>query len=357
MKKVAIVGTVGIPASYGGFETLVENLTKYSTNEIKYYVFCSSEHYSVKIDKHNDAQLVYLPVKANGLQSVCYDIMSMIYSIFLRTDVILILGVSGCFFLPILKIFSSAKIITNIDGMEWRRNKWGWLAKKFLKFSENVAIKYSDVIITDNQAISDYVNAEYRKENLVIAYGGDHAWFDNTNCSSEDSKTDDYYFSICRIEPENNVSMILESFAMSGRKLKFMGNWHNSGFGRELHRKYKDYSNIELLDPVYDINILFVLRSRCCGYIHGHSAGGTNPSLVEAMHFSKPIFAFDCDFNRYTTENMAFYFHSAYSLQDGISLFEKGTLLISGPMMKKIANEKYTWEVIVGMYEACILKD
>lgn len=354
MKKVLVIGTVGIPASYGGFETLVEYLTKYSSSEIDYKVFCSSVHYKEKKEKHNDAQLVYLPLKANGMQSIIYDIFSMIQAIFIRSDVILILGVSGCLFLPILKLFTKARIITNIDGLEWRRNKWKGYIKKFLKLSEKFAVKYSDVIITDNQAISDYVNEEYKKKNCVIAYGGDHALC-HTNIGSNHRELDmpEYYLSLCRIEPENNVSMILESFEKSGSNIKFMGNWNNSEYGKALKRKYAQYTNIELLDPVYDVDKLFLLRKLCKGYIHGHSAGGTNPSLVEIMHFAKPIFAFDCNFNRYTTENEASFFDSAESLRNNICLFEQGELEISGVQMKKIAEERYTWKIITEMYERC----
>lgn len=356
MKKVLIIGTVGIPASYGGFETLVEYLTKYASNDIEYQVFCSSMHYKEKISEHNNARLIYLPLKANGIQSIFYDILSMIKAIFIRSDVILILGVSGCIFLPILKVCTKAKIITNIDGLEWRRNKWNGFIKKFLKFSEKLAVRFSDIIVTDNKAISNYVNNEYTKDNCVIAYGGDHALSSRNidSCKSNLKKdTFSYYLSLCRIEPENNVAMILESFKNSSLKIKFMGNWNNSEYGRSLKKQYSAYPNIELLDPIYDVDKLFSLRQECKGYIHGHSAGGTNPSLVEIMHFAKPVFAYDCDFNRYTTENEACFFSSAEELNESLKKFEGQTLVISGDRMKAIADENYTWSHITKLYEQC----
>ncbi|MGR0339123.1 DUF1972 domain-containing protein [Escherichia coli] len=111
MKKIAIIGTVGIPASYGGFETLVENLTRYNSSGVEYNVFCSSFHYKSHQKKHNGARLIYIPLKANGWQSIAYDIISLAYSIFLKPDVILILGVSGCSFLPFFKLLTRAKFI------------------------------------------------------------------------------------------------------------------------------------------------------------------------------------------------------------------------------------------------------
>ena len=293
MKKVSVVGTVGVPACYGGFETLVDNLIRYNDFRVKYEVFCSTHNYKKKNNKYHDADLVYIPLKANGIQSVIYDILSLLYCLFNKSEIILILGVSGCIFLPIFRMFSDAKIVTNIDGIEWRRDKWGRMARLFLKLSERIAVNYSDVIIADNQAIGDYVDKEYGKQACIIAYGGDHA----ISMKEYELKSEEYFLSICRIEPENNIDMILEAFSGSECKLKFIGNWASSEYGRMLRVKYEDSENIEMLDPIYDINKLFKLRGEAKAYVHGHSAGGTNPSLVEAMYFSIPIFAFDCNFN------------------------------------------------------------
>lgn len=348
MKSVAVIGTVGIPACYGGFESLVENLTRYSSCDVKYHVFCSKRAYTEILMTHNNATLSYIPLNANGIQSIPYDIFSLIICLFKKPDVTLILGVSGCLFLPIYRFFSKSKILTNIDGLEWKREKWEGGAKKFLKLSESFAVRFSDVIITDNKAIGDYVVNEYSKDNVVIAYGGDHAIIDGIDVGT----ADDYYLSLCRIEPENNVQMILDAFANCQQKLKFVGNWNSSEFGRGLKRKYSAYSNIEIIDPIYDVSNLYKLRSECTGYIHGHSAGGTNPSLVEAMHFEKPIFAFDCAFNRYSTENKALFFTSSVSLRDKLTSINKEELTIISKNMKQIAEKRYTWKVITQMYEA-----
>lgn len=347
MKKIAVVGTVGIPACYGGFESLVENLTKYKSKSYSYTVFCSSNSYSEKKSKYNDASLIYLPLNANGTQSIPYDILSIIKCWAMKPDVVLILGVSGCIFLPIFKTFSKSKIITNIDGLEWKRDKWGALARKFLKFSEAIAVKYSDIVVTDNKAIGDYVRDEYGIENVTIAYGGDHA----LRALDVPSHNDEYALGLCRIEPENNVSMILEAYSETNKQLKFIGNWDSSDFGRLLREKYKDFSNIELLDPIYDLDELFKLRKGCSLYLHGHSAGGTNPSLVEMMHFGVPILAFDCSFNRHSTEQKANYFDSSASLRRGLEALDGLTLDKNAKAMKEIAQRRYTWAEVNRMYE------
>ncbi|NCH53463.1 DUF1972 domain-containing protein [Cronobacter muytjensii] len=348
VKRVAIVGTVGIPACYGGFESLVENLTKYKSEDCKYYIFCSSKHYPEKLKTHNGAELIYVPLKANGVQSILYDIFSLWKCLFLKVDTILILGVSGCIFLPFFRLISKSKIVTNIDGLEWKREKWGRGVQKFLKLSESFAVKYSHAIVTDNEAITNYVKEEYNKQSYTIAYGGDHA----IRASRKDANLkQSYALGLCRIEPENNVELILNAFSSINEKLKFVGNWDASAYGRSLKKNYSKYDNIELINPIYDIDQLYILRDGCDKYIHGHSAGGTNPSLVEMMHFGIPIFAFDCEFNRYSTNNKAFYFKNATHLNELIRKNDCKKLDDNASYMKKYAKENYTWQIITAAYE------
>lgn len=340
---ISIIGTVGVPACYGGFETLVENLLDEKEEEQRLTVYCSSHHYPNKQLKYKNADLKYVPLKANGAQSIPYDIYSLLHAVFKeKTKHILLLGVSGAICLPFIRLFSNVNIVTNIDGLEWRRAKWGKLVKAFLKFSEKVAVKYSDVVVADNQAIADYVKSEYSTESEVIAYGGDHAV-----SGKLDLTNGNYALALCRIEPENNVELILKAFSQTSEHLKFVGNWDNSQFGKEMKRKFGDYQNIELIDPIYDIAILSELRGHCSIYIHGHSAGGTNPSLVEMMHFCKTILAFDCDYNRASTENKADYFYTANELKVSI---EDKEYQDNGADMLEIANRRYTWDIVKEQY-------
>lgn len=342
MKKIHIIGTVGVPACYGGFETLVDNLLGSEDQDIT--VYCSGKNYpkAMRQDTYKSAKLVYIPLKANGLHSVFYDIFSLLLAIFKKADVILILGVSGCLFLPLIKLSSHSKIITNIDGLEWRRDKWNKYVKWFLKISEKFAVKYSDVIIADNQAIADYVTNEYNIHSQVIAYGGDH-----TRANVTKSVNGGYALSLCRIEPENNVDLILSAFSKTKTPLKFVGNWDNSDYGRNLKANYSSFENIEILDPIYDLNTLANLRSNCSYYVHGHSAGGTNPSLVEMMHFGKTILCYDCAYNRASTDNKAAFFTDVTQL---LKMINAEKVVDNGSEMLNIAKSRYTWEVIKAKY-------
>lgn len=352
MKRIAIIGTVGVPANYGGFETLVENIIGVNASYgIEYVVFCSSKSYKEHLSSYKGAKLKYVGLNANGIQSTLYDIVSML-TITNQYDVVLVLGVSGCIFLPILRLYYKNKLIVNIDGLEHRREKWGRVAKWFLKKSEAIAVRNADVVVADNKGIKDYVEYTYHKDSALIAYGGDHVSRIVNDVTQKDILTqydvepNQYAVSVCRIEPENNCHIILEAFAVSKKRLVFIGNWENSEFGRWLKKRYSKFSNITIHDPEYDLNTLYVLRSNAALYVHGHSAGGTNPSLVEAMFFGKPILAFDCVYNRATTDDQAYYFANSDEL---LTLLSRQDL--NGQPMAKIAQQKYTWKIIAKQYE------
>jgi glycosyltransferase involved in cell wall biosynthesis len=352
--KIAIIGTVGIPANYGGFETLAENLVKYhDKNSLpeSLTIYCSSKSYPEQTPTYLSAQLKYVALNANGAQSIPYDIVSLFLAVWNRVDVILLLGVSGAIALPLIRFVSSARIVTNIDGIEWRREKWQGFAKKFLRFSEKMAVRYSHEVISDNGAIADYVKQSYGVDSHVIAYGGDHAASALAVAVDEYHLPEKYAFAVCRIEPENNVHMVVEAFAqLSQLALVIVGNWNNSDYGRDLRNRYAGYGNLYLLDPIYDLGKLNTLRRQAQIYIHGHSAGGTNPSLVEAMHFARPVLAFDCSFNRSTTENQALFFSSADELKKLVSSLNSDITQSVALKMLEIAQRRYTWNIVAQQY-------
>lgn len=350
--KVAIIGTQGVPANYGGFESLVENLLgENCPKDIEYTVFCSSKDLGKGALKYKGARLKYLPLSANGMQSIPYDILSLCRAV-RGYDAILLLGVSGCMFLPLFRLFFRKKLIVNIDGLEHRREKWGNVARRILRLSESMAVKYADVIISDNKGIQNYVTATYGKPSELIAYGGDHAsrnlapGYVDKVLSTYNLKRGHYAISVCRIEPENNSRMILEAFSKTDYPLVFIGNWNHSDYSRKLKEEFSDCRNIMILNAIYDIDILYALRSNAGMYIHGHSAGGTNPSLVEAMFFGIPILAFDVVYNRETTENKASYFKDTAEL---IQLID-GSADLKGEAMREIADRRYKWKQIAEQY-------
>lgn len=357
-KKItlSIIGSVGVPAKYGGWETLVENIIEFLNKDFEIIVFCSAKSYENKISNYKGVELKYINFKANGIQSIFYDAISLYHSNKLA-DYTLILGVSGAIFFPFLKK-SNNKIIINPDGLEWKRSKWNLFIKKFLKLSEFIALRYSDIIVSDNIEIQNYILKEYKLNSSFIAYGSDHV--KKIKITTNDIKhykflNKKYAFKVCRIEPENNISIILESFSINNLLLVIVGNWNHSTYAIELRKKYSEFENIFLLDPIFNQNDLDLLRSNCFVYIHGHSAGGTNPSLVEAMRLSLPILAFNSPFNIATTKSSALYFNNTEELNKILLSIEEIDLKNIASNMYNISKIHYNWSQIAQSYKKLIL--
>lgn len=353
--RLGIIGSVGVPAKYGGFETLAHFLVKNLNKRFHITVYCSAKSY----EEHerrltwNGAKLEYIPLHANGLQSILYDLWSMVHAI-RNCDQLLILGVSGCMFLPLIRLFSKKKIIVNIDGLEWRRPKWNKYAKKFLLISEKIACHFADEIITDNRILKEYVQIRYGRKGNLVEYGADHV--KKVRVGEKDIEeypflNRNYAFKVARIEPENHLHTILEAFSkLPNQEIVIVGNWDNSGYGRNLKTKYGTFQHIHLLDPIYQPNRLNLLRSNAKYYVHGHSAGGTNPSLVEAMSLKLPIVALDVIYNRVTTNNQAIYFEDVKDLTSKIANIDKHPLFSIAKTMKDYADKRYTWKNIAWRY-------
>lgn len=359
--KIAIIGTVGLPANYGGFETLTNHLVSNLNSKYDFTVYCSGKRYgkTERIPSYKGARLKYLPFNANGIQSIIYDSISILHALF-YADVLLILGVAGAWILPFVRLFTNKRVIISIDGIEWKRDKWNRLAKMYLWVAERIAVKYSHIDISDNESIQDYTALRYGSLSRIVEYGGDHIEYaEPTNKDFENYPflTSQYAVKVCRIEPENNVHVVLEAFTkIKNKRLVIIGNWNHSDYGRNLKQMYASCKNIFMLDPIYDQRTLDVIRGGAVLYIHGHSAGGTNPSLVEAMNLELPILAFNVSYNRTTTENKAAYFKGVEEIEEYVTNKSMHDLKANAIVMKNIANRRYKWAIIAQKYDALILE-
>jgi glycosyltransferase involved in cell wall biosynthesis len=355
---VSIVGTVGLPARYGGFETLAEQLSHRLQDNLRVQVFCTTKGRTDGCPaKYQNTDLQYVSWDANGWQSIPYDFVSL-WRAAPKSKALLILGVSGCLLLPVIRWRSpKTKLVVNIDGLEWCREKWGPLARWMLRMSEKAAVKYADIVVADNQGIKDQVQAAYGKSAALIAYGGDQvAQVVPAGCVVDTRfAAGDYFLAICRIEPENNIESILDAFAaVPQQHIVVVGNWAGSEFARRTRAKYGNYTNIELKDAIYDQGRLAALRAGAKACVHGHSAGGTNPSLVEAMSFGMAVLAYDVNYNRFTTANKACYWVGSTELATLITELSDRQLNDNARAMHQLAQEHYTWDKIVAAYAAAI---
>lgn len=361
MKRIAIIGTNGLPGNYGGWDQLVNHLTINLKNDFKFIVYTSSNNKTSHPQFINSAKIEYVKLSPNGIQSIFYDLISMIDAVY-KADILFVCGISGCIFFPFIKLFKK-KIYLNPDGIEWKRKKFKKPTKLFLKISEYVGVKFSDTVISDNLKIHEYILNKYKVNSSLIEYGGDHVKYgislDSKLKHTYNISEKKYAFKVCRIEPENNIDVILDAFSRVELKLVLIGNWKISSFGIDLRNKYLKFTNLLLLDPIYDLQILDQFRNNCLIYIHGHSVGGTNPSLVEAMSLGLAIVSFDVEYNRETTENKAIYFSNSNELFQIINMIEKSNFKLKDISfnMLEIAKRRYTWEIICNKYKSIFLKN
>lgn len=354
-KKVAIIGTVGLPANYGGFETMVKYLTEQKNEEFDFTVFCQNTPREKRLKAYNGCSLIYLPFKANGFQSIIYDSVSIFYSWF-KFDSLLILGTPGCFILPVLKIFRKTKTIVNFGGLEWARDKWGYLGKKYLKFTERVALNNATVVVADNQHFCNYIKDNYGLESELIEYGGDHVKslpITKALILKYPFLESQYDISVSRAQVDNNLHMVLEAYSkMPERNLVLISNYNSFEYGRQLKEKYKGFPNIFMQDAVYDFDEINVLRSNANLYIHSHSFCGTAPSLVEAMNLGLPVISYNTETNLFTTEEKALFFANEGELLLQIKNIDEDTVKLNAKEMNEIAKRRYSWSRISEVYAA-----
>lgn len=359
MRKVAIIGTNGLPAKYGGFETLanflVENFDK-ERNEI--IVYCSKTPKANRLNTYNGARLIYFPFMANGWQSMIYDFVTIVHAFFTASDLI-ILGFSGAFAFPLNKIFKK-NIIFNIGGIEWEKVRGSKFTSKLeiglKKYMEKLCVKNSNTVIIDNFYFKDYIIKRYGKTPIIAEYGGDHAKrieITKEMIHKYPFLNTDYALSVSRAQEDMNIHLLIEAYKkVSDKRIVIISNWHFSEYGQKLFDENADkYDNIILLNAIYDSKELDIIRSNTSLYIHTHSLCGTAPSLVEAMSLNIPVISFDVPTNRFTTEDKTLFFKDVSSLIIILKNLDLEMLLKIKNQMFKISKKRYVWSRISKIYQ------
>lgn len=354
--KIAILGTRGIPNNYGGFEQFAEFLSKeLVVNGHQAFVYSTSDH-PFKSKEWKGVQLIhkYNPESyAGALGQFVYDLLCIIDSRKRKFDIILQLGYTSSsiwsWLLPKKSI-----ILTNMDGLEWKRSKYSPKVQKFLKYAEKLAVKSSHYLIADSLGIQEYLQKEYHKNSVYIPYGT-HV-FDNPNSKIlEKFELSAYTYDllIARMEPENNIEIILSGIndSKSNCLMLVIGNYQNK-YGQYLYTKFAANSRIKFLGPLYDLEVLNNLRFFSRIYFHGHSVGGTNPSLLEAMGSGAFICAHNNIFNRAILNQDAWYFNTKEEVSEmvckGIDIELRKSIALKNSIKIK---ELYLWPIIIKQYE------
>lgn len=353
--RIAIVGIQGLPNQYGGFETLSEFLVKYLGKEHEFTVYCSGTDQKGRPQEYNSARLKYYDITSHGGKGILFDCKCLWDAAHGDYDVILILGFGPGPLMPFLPQSIKKKCILNFGGLDWKRDKWSKKAQWVIKTCEKLLVKNSAIVVSDNGKIRDYVTDEYGKDSALIAYGGDQASplpITDELREKYPFLNEKYAFEVARIQSDNNIEMLMKAFIRAQEMpLVLVGNWKSTEWGRKMKAQYENEKPLILLDAIYDKSILDVLRSNCYLYVHGHSAGGTNPSLCEAMYLGLSILAYSNGYNENTTNHQARYFKDADELCQMVKTIKREELDAMRPLMKQFANEHYRWEGIAKEYE------
>ena len=376
---VFIVGSKGIPAKYGGFETFVENLTARRQNrQILYHVSCMNN--DEKHFEYNGADCFNIRVPMRGAPGRIIHVGLVLKAVerWIRDTqgqevIVLILGCRiGPLLIPHARKLHKlgAKILCNPDGLEWKRSKWSKPAKRFLRYCEKCLVLNSDYIICDSRAIEQYIRETYGvRETAYIAYG---AQVGRSKCSEEkirqwmDSyqiKAYEYYLIVGRFVPENNYETMIREFMRSSTKkdLVIVTNVEKDAFYKRLRAStgFDQDPRIKFVGTVYDQELLTRIREMAYGYLHGHEVGGTNPSLLEALASTRINLLLDVGFNREVGKDGALYWDKE---KDGLSdLIDRADRLSEDEIRKLHATGMdrirldYSWEEICRKYEEAFL--
>lgn len=353
--KIGVLGTRGIPNHHGGFEQFAEFFAVYA-QECGHDVYVYSSHkHPFKHKNYKGVTIIHCydaEYKIGSSGQFIYDFNCIKDSRKRDFDVILQLGYTSSSIWGKL-LPKKTTIVTNMDGLEWKRSKYSKKVQKFLKMAERWAIKTSDYLISDSKGIREYLKDKYQIESKFIAYGANSFNPTNENYINDYNLTiGEYYVLVARMEPENNIEMILDGFVRSKSLNTFcvVGNVESTVFGRYLKEKFSKYDNIRFLGAIYDLDFLNHLRCYSQLYFHGHSVGGTNPSLLEAMGSRALIAAHNNIFNKAILEDDAFYFQSVDEVSNLIlSLKKEENLNKIDNNISKI-RDQYNWSIINKQY-------
>ena len=364
--KIAFVSTRGIPNNYGGFEQFAEYISvgmAQRGHEVvvyspKFHPYQESTYKGVRI-KH-----IYSPEAWMGssIGTFFYDFASLRDAL-KKEDFDIIYEAGYTSIIPAYIWFNVKKrkrpiFTTNMDGLENKRSKFSPMVRRFLDWEEKMAVKYSHYLIADNMGIHDYYKEKYGKESKFLAYGADiHDDFKAEYLEEFGLKSEEYYILIARLEPENNIVMAIEGYLHSkenGRRPLIVVGKTNTPHGKELVEKYGNERNVEFVGGIYDFKKLDSVRHFSKAYFHGHSVGGTNPSLLEAMAAGCFIFAHDNIFNRAVLKENAFYYLSADKVTEYLNridtIAEGSKIQYTARNIEVIRNE-YSWESLIDKHE------
>ncbi len=355
--RIAIIGTRGIPANYGGFETCVEEVgQRLVIKRQNVTVYCRKSYYKERHNKYLGINLIYLPnLKKKSFDTMSHTFLSVCHALFNRYDVYMVFNSANSPLVLPLRILGK-KIIINTDGLEWKRSKWGLWGKTYYRISEKFACFFANRLVSDSNGIKNYYQNTHYTDSTKIAYG---AYVQNCKkaklLSQFGIEPNKYFLQITRFEPENNPLLTIRAFKRLNTTKKLViigGNPYPTEYTKQIELEGK--GSIILPGFIYNQDLLKELWCFCFAYIHGNEVGGTNPALLQTMASGCFTIARDVTFNQDVLSNCGIYFK-----KDIDSLAEKMRWALDNE--GKLANfkekararilEHYSWDRIADQYE------
>jgi glycosyltransferase involved in cell wall biosynthesis len=351
-----MVGTRGVPARYGGFETAVEEVgARLAERGHDVVVYCRGDDRS---GEHLGMRRVRLPaLRKASLETLSHTALSVGHLVRHRTDVALVFNAANA---PLLPAIRAARIplAVHVDGLEWQRAKWGPAGRRWYLTSERLAVRWADALIADAVGIQDYYREKYDADSVFLAYGAPIIPAPDASRLAElDLTPGGFHLVVARLEPENHVDVILEGYRRSAAKLPLVvvGSVpYPSEHEKRLHALAASDERVRMLGGVWDQDLLNAMYAGSASYLHGHSVGGTNPSLLRAMGAGAAVTAWDVNFNREVLGDTGLFFADPAGLAAAVVQVEESLDVAGkrGEAARDRAATKYDWDAVASGYEA-----
>lgn len=356
--RIAMVGTRGVPAAYGGFETAVEEVGARLV-ERGHRVVVYTRGGDTTLRSWRGMRLVHLPaVRVKQLETLSHTALSAVHSVSRsRPDAAFVFNAANSPFLPLLRARGIPTAL-HMDGLEWRRAKWGPRGRAYYRFAEAFGVRNADALIADAPGIASYYRQQFDVDTELLRYGA--PLLDDVDVApvrEAGLEPGDFHVLVARFEPENHVLEAVEGFRRSNATLPLVvvgGAPYSAEYTQRVEQAAAGDARIRLLGPVYDQRLLDGLYAHARSYLHGHSVGGTNPSLLRAMGAGTPTIAWDVGFNREVLGGDGWFFSDARNLASILDAVERDTASLdrAGSAARAHAESRFTWEAVADGYEA-----
>ncbi|WP_159611317.1 glycosyltransferase [Glutamicibacter sp. JC586] len=352
--KIALIGTRGVPARYGGFETAIEEVGRRLAEEgHDVTVYCRGVAKEERRKAYLGMRLVHLPaMRRRSLETLSHTALSVLHAAVRRPDVAIVFNAANAPMLPILGL-AGIPFATHVDGLEWKRSKWGPTGQRYYLICERLAVWWSSELIADAKGIADYYASKFGRATRLITYGAPQLESAKaTRLAELGLESKKYHLIVARFEPENHVDMIVQGYGQSNAQLPLVVVG-SAPYAEQYTQEVRGVANenVVFLGGVWDQELLDELYAHALAYWHGHSVGGTNPSLLRALGAGTAINAFDVNFNREVALDAGEYFGTADAAATLFDRTEADIASVMGRGNKAQERSKaYNWADVADAY-------